>query len=143
MGVLSSDDLHSQRQGGSDHAEEEHVMALKRQLEDYMRAEKPYTNPDFTIYDLARALNTNRSYVSNLINHQYGMNFSAFVSGYRIEHAKEILSQGTFATNKEALNAAMVESGFLSEPSFYRLFKQKTGKTPSAFRADCLNSRQS
>ena len=143
MGVLSSDDLHSQRQGGGDHAEEEHVMALKRQLEDYMRAEKPYTNPAFTIYDLARALNTNRSYVSNLINHQYGMNFSAFVSGYRVEHAKEILSQGTFATNKEALNAAMVESGFLSEPSFYRLFKQKTGKTPSAFRADCLNSRQS
>lgn len=125
----------AERKGG-DQAETEHVLALQKRLEEYMREEKPYTNPAFTIYDLARALNSNRSYISFLINHRYGMNFSSFVSTYRVEHAQEILSHGTFATNKEALNTAMVESGFLSEPTFYRIFKLKTGKTPSAYRAE-------
>ena len=137
--VPSIDKAQTERQSG-DHTETEQMLTLKQRLEEYMRAEKPYTDPAFTIYDLARALNSNRSYISSLINHQYGMNFSAFVSDYRVEHAREILSHGTFATNKEALNTAMVESGFLSEPTFYRLFKQKTGKTPSAYRADCLHS---
>ena len=134
------DDIRSERHDCGDNTEAEHVLALQRRLEEYMRTQKPYADPAFTIYDLARALKSNRSYISNLINHQYGMNFSAFVSAYRIENAKEILSSGTFASNKEALNAAMVRSGFLSEPTFYRLFKQKTGKTPSAFRAAHLPS---
>ena len=122
-----------------DGTEADYVVALKNRLETYMDS-KPYSDPAFTIYDLARALGSNRSYISNFINHHYGMNFAAFVAHYRVENAKTILADRSFLTHKEALNAAMRNSGFISEPTFYRLFKQQTGTTPREYRINSLAS---
>jgi AraC-like DNA-binding protein len=117
-----------------DGTEADYVVALKNRLETYMDSNKPYSDPAFTIYDLARALGSNRSYISNFINHNYGMNFAMFVAHYRLKNAKTILADRAFGTYKEALNAAMKDSGFNSEPTFYRLFKQQTGTTPREYR---------
>jgi AraC-like DNA-binding protein len=120
--------------------EEEDARQMRIRLEEYMASE-PYKDPNFTIYDLARGVRTNRTYISNFINQQYGVNFSTFIADLRIEHAKKVLADKNWQNSKNAIGAAMLQSGFLSETTFYRLFKQKTGVSPRQFRIQALGSK--
>jgi len=49
-------------------------------------AEQLYLKPDLTLIELSRHLNTNRTYLSTVINHQTGMNFNAFINDFRLKH---------------------------------------------------------
>ena len=84
--------------------------------------------------DLAAAVNSNRTYVSAVINKVYGVNFSTFVNRYRVDYAKQILSSSAFVSDKEAIQDAIIKSGFSNEQTFYRIFKQQTSTTPLAWR---------
>ena len=101
---------------------------------------KLYLDPKLTIHDLARQLGTNRTYLSNLINHHYNTNFVTFINQYRVEEAKKILSNPNYS-DKKALHDAIDFCGFQSEQSFYRIFKQHTKKTPLEWRKSifCTN----
>ena len=109
---------------------------LAERLEQLMHTQKPYLNPNLTVNDLAQMLQTNRTYLSHALHDELGVSFSGYVNRFRIEHAKQILRDEHFETSKEAILTAQVESGFASESSFYRLFKQHTGKSPLAFRQE-------
>ena len=52
-------------------------------FERYMCESKPYLNPKLRITDVAAGLGTNRSYISSLVNGQYGMNFTPAPRGTR------------------------------------------------------------
>lgn len=59
-----------------------------------------------------------------------GMTFSRYLTDRRVAAAKRILS-----TNKEdSIIDIGAQAGFKSVSSFNRIFKQKTGKTPSEYR---------
>lgn len=53
-------------------------------FENFMTKHKPYLNPKLRITDLAQELATNRTYLSNFINQEYGMNFSRLINSYRL-----------------------------------------------------------
>jgi len=63
---------------------------IKRRLEKMFKEEQIYLNKDLTIWELAKQLNTNRSYLSQIINKDYGQNFSVFVNSYRVRHAENL-----------------------------------------------------
>ena len=63
---------------------------VKNRLEKLFNEEQTYLNKDLTIWELARKLGTNRTYLSQIINTDYGQNFSAFVNSYRVCHAKKL-----------------------------------------------------
>lgn len=107
---------------------------LRQALERYMQQEKAYLRQELTIDDLARVLTTNRTYISNLINTCYGVNFSQFIAQYRVEYAKQILSSQDYSLDKEAIQDAIALSGFASENTFYRQFKNITRMTPLEWR---------
>ena len=113
--------------------QDEALLRIKQSLEQLMEQERPYLNPSLTLPDLSAMLNTNRQYLSKVINTFYNVNFSTFINTYRTNHAKIVLTS-TSLSDKEALLDAIYTSGFQSEQSFYRVFKEITGETPLQYR---------
>lgn len=105
---------------------------LKNQIIRYFDSEKPYLNPEFKIWDIARYTSTNRTYISKLINSEFTTNFNNFVNSYRVEEAKQIISSDD--KKNLTLEAIAELSGFGSPTSFIRAFKKFTGQTPTSFR---------
>ena len=91
-----------------------------------MEEQQLYLNSELKVQDVADALGTNRTYVSNCIKNIRGCSFSQFVNGYRVEYAKQLLRSNAGIK----LSEVWACSGFSSESSFFRAFKAVTGTTP-------------
>ena len=109
---------------------------LMKQIVSKMEAEKLYLRKGLTITDLAAELNSNKTYISIILNQRRGKSFSAFVNGYRIEYAKSLMLEHPEMRVADVADAA----GFADETSFFRNFKQATGLTPSAWRTKMINN---
>ena len=99
-----------------------------------LREEQLFTNPNLTIQDLAAAVGSNRTYVSACINRRTNFSFSQLVAQYRVENAKAILADPQYGTDHDAISDAIALSGFTSDQTFYRIFKELTGQTPLQYR---------
>lgn len=94
-----------------------------------MENEKPYLNARLTLNDLACLVGTNRTQLSLTLNQQTGTNFCRWLSTYRVNHlVNEYNQRPELDTHQLYFNA-----GFPSRTSFYRQFKEVTGKTPNEF----------
>lgn len=84
---------------------------------------KIYLNSQLNILDLMKAIGTNRTYISVIINQQYNQNFCSFVNGYRIEELQRV-----YAENPNFSNETLAENcGFGSVSSLKRAIYSKTG----------------
>ena len=110
----------------------------KETLEAWIEQEKPYLNPDFQLMDLRKVLPLNRTYLSQLINTEYGCTFYQWVSGLRIKEAKRLKS---VHPELSALEISQ-RCGFSSRQTFTRAFLRETGQTPTNWFAspNSLNS---
>jgi YesN/AraC family two-component response regulator len=95
-----------------------------------MQQQHAYRNPELRIDGVARALNTNRTYLSAIIREHFETHFIGFVNRYRIAEAKELLS----ADNTLSILEISEQVGFKSISSFNLFFKKETGISPSRFR---------
>lgn len=98
--------------------EESVPVKLKEDLTELFEKEKIYLDKDLKIWDVSGHLGTNRTYVSRIINKEFGQNFSTFVNGYRVVHAKALLTSGKNYSVEEIADL----SGFGSVNSLYRAF---------------------
>jgi len=104
--------------------------AYRAALEAWMEKEKPYLNPDFQLTDLRQVLPLNRTYLSQLINTEYGCTFFQWANGLRIKEAKRLLTEQPEMTIEEVSK----QSGFSYRRNFSRIFAQETGMSPSEWR---------
>ncbi len=104
----------------------------KRILEEWMEAEKPYLNPEFRLLDLRQILPLNRTYLSQLINTEYGCSFYQFVTKYRIDEAKRLMTEHP----DMKLQDVAEQSGFSSPVVFSRIFARETGITPREWSSE-------
>ena len=102
----------------------------------FMQQEKPYTNPQLQLSDLAKAINYSPRKLSNLINDIGGLNFNQFINQFRVEAAKKLLLDPEMG-HLNLLGIAY-QVGFNSKTSFYTTFKQMVGKTPNQFKKEAL-----
>jgi AraC-like DNA-binding protein len=102
------------------------------QLQNHMRSVKPYLEPELTLDDLASQLSVKSKALSQVINELLGQNFFEFINHYRIEEAKQLLTNPR--DKKITVLEVMYEVGFNSKSSFNTLFKKQTGLTPSEFK---------
>ena len=100
-------------------------------LEEWMEKEKPYLNPAFRLNDLRQVLPLNRTYLSQLINSEYGCSFYQFVTNYRIRDAKRLLKEQPEMRMQDIAECC----GFSSPTVFARVFARETGKNPSEWCA--------
>jgi AraC-like DNA-binding protein len=98
----------------------------RRILENWMEGEKPYLNPEFRLMDLRQVLPLNRTYLSQLINNEYGCSFYQFVTNYRIEEAKRLMREQPDMKFQEVSD----QCGFSSPTVFSRVFVREVGMTP-------------
>ena len=97
----------------------------------YMIKERGYLNPSLTIEEIARVLNTNRTYVSKLVNLYFGMSFRDYLSSLRMDYAKQLMKDEPDAS----LDYIAVKSGFQSSTQFIRKFREVEGITPTVWKA--------
>ena len=105
--------------------------AYRATLEAWLAKEKPYLNPDFQLMDLRQVLPLNRTYLSQLINAQYGCSFYQWVNDLRIEEAKRLMTEQPEMTIEEVSK----QCGFSYRRNFSRTFVEITGMTPSEWRS--------
>lgn len=89
-----------------------------------------YTQPGFTINDMAKMLDTNRTYLSAYIKDIYNLSFRDWISELRLEYAKRMLKKNPDMSVKKVAEA----SGFLSLSHFIKMFTEKEGQTPAKWR---------
>lgn len=117
-----------------DRATTEETDALIHKIATVLREDKLFADSNLTIQDIANAVGSNRTYVSNCINRRTGLSFSQYIARYRVEYAQTVLCDPHYATDHDAIVDAIAMSGFSSDQTFYRLFKEITGLTPLQFR---------
>ncbi len=99
---------------------------LKKRILKYVEEEKPYLNKDLKLQDLAFALNTNRSYISQTLNQAFETNFYAFINAYRVQHSLDLMQKKP----GRVVEYYADKSGFKSRSVFFSEFKRVTGYTP-------------
>lgn len=93
-----------------------------------LERERFYLDNDISIDWVAKALGTNRHYVSDYFNKVLCTTFNDYVNNLRLEHAARLLRDGKVKPSNVPFSA-----GFNSDHTFRRLFKQKYGCTPSQY----------
>ncbi|MBT2289692.1 helix-turn-helix domain-containing protein [Paenibacillus albidus] len=84
---------------------------------------------DLTLGELARLVNMEQTYVSNLFKKKTGLTLTNFTQKVRIEAAVHQLLHTSLP-----VSAIAFECGFSNDNYFNKVFKRWTGKTPSDFR---------
>lgn len=110
---------------------------LKTKLVKLFEQDKIYRNSDLRITNISEALETNRTYISRLINEEFGLNFNEFVNQYRVREAESLLKCNEH--NSFKLEYISEKVGFGSSNSFTRAFKEYKGLTPGQFRNQYSN----
>jgi AraC-like DNA-binding protein len=105
---------------------------LIQKMQHYMTTEKPYQDPEFSVYTLAEALNVPRRTLSTALNSCLSKNFYQYVNEFRLEEVKLLLQQPD--KQQQKIIDLAFQAGFKSKSSFNSLFKQYCGVTPTQYR---------
>ncbi len=89
-----------------------------------------YVQQGLTIKELSEILHTNRTYLSAYIKTTYKMTFREWITGLRLEYAKNILKEHPEINIQKLAES----SGFLSRSNFIKLFSEKEGCTPAKWK---------
>lgn len=106
-------------------------------IEKKMREEHIYRQPGLTKEQAAAMIGTNRTYLTESIKQHTGLSFVYYINSYRIQEAVTILSD---SSNDILMKTLIIDVGFKSSTTFYKLFSEVTGKTPQAFRNEILKN---
>jgi AraC-like DNA-binding protein len=91
-----------------------------------------FIQSDITLIKLAKRFNTNSKYLSQIINHYRGKNFSNYINSLRIDYAVNQLKNDT-KYSIYTIKAIANEFGFNSTASFTSAFLKNTGINASYF----------
>lgn len=109
-------------------AEDAAFIALTTEL---FEQRQIYLNPDLNLAMLSRKYGLSRRKVSENIKKIYGKNVSEFMNNYRMEYVLQALQDKQH--RDYTLLAIAFSAGFPSKSTFYRVFQQTTGLTPTAY----------
>lgn len=99
--------------------------------------EANFTNPDFSIAQLADRFHFSIAYISYLVKKEVNQNFTDYLWKLRLDKAKELLRD-----TKQSIDEISEAVGYLNTSSFRRKFKQDTGLTPSQYREQEASARK-
>jgi len=111
------------------------VDEVVQQLDQLMRDQRLWREPDLTLASLATSLEVTSHQLSQILNQTLNTNFRSYLKRYRIEEAKRRLLQ---EPDRKILAIAL-DVGFKSISSFNSAFQSETGMTPSEHRDSNLN----
>ncbi|WP_175487202.1 helix-turn-helix domain-containing protein [Epilithonimonas hungarica] len=93
---------------------------------------KDFTKKSLTLHSLAKELDTNTRYLSEIVNKHKQKNFNSYINELRINYIiNKLRNEPSFLNYKISYLAE--ESGFSSHTSFSTVFKTVTGISPKEF----------
>ena len=94
----------------------------------YLEVRQVFLDPKLSLNKLSDMIETNQTYLSNVVNRYFGCHLKDLVNTYRVEYAKELLRSG-----KCPLEELPQRCGFLSRSTFYTSFKKVAGVSPKRY----------
>lgn len=91
---------------------------------------KLYCNPDFKREDLVMELNLRKSTFNSDFEYVTGESLTSYIQRIRLEHSIELMK----APENLTIETIALESGFSSRSTFYRLFSDTYGKSPTEYK---------
>lgn len=109
----------------------EAAKQLDEQLQKLVKNHKPHLDEDISLPKLASLLGVSTHQLSELLNIHKNTNFYDFLNELRYQESLNFLT-----SNQIELTIADIayRSGFNNRNSFYKVFKEKTGLTPSQYK---------
>jgi YesN/AraC family two-component response regulator len=108
------------------------IELLMQRIIDAFEKKKLYQYKDLKITTLCEMMNTNRTYVSRVLNEFFDCSFSDIVNKYRVEAAKKEIEMDV--DEKLTLEAIAEKVGYVSAGTLIRNFKNYYGFTPGTMR---------
>lgn len=106
--------------------EERTIQGITRFLQEHLVEE-------VSLSVLAEEFHLNPQYISQLFKSEIGVNFLAYLTNIRMEHAKKLL-----LTTSLSIAEVSEQSGYGDYRVFTKVFKKTEGVTPSQYRRDFL-----
>ncbi|MDD4820073.1 MAG: helix-turn-helix domain-containing protein [Flavobacteriales bacterium] len=104
---------------------------LFKSISEKMVNDKLFTNPNIRRKDLSDTIGTNEVYLAEAIRVcTDGLTVGEYINRLRLKYACHLLSNSSFLSMDEICENA----GFSSRSTYYRLFRQQYGMSPSEFR---------
>lgn len=116
-------------------------MALKNRIAKVMADEAIICNDGFSLDTLASACESNSTYVSQVLNEDFGKSFNRMLNEARVEIVSRRLMD-TEKNGKLTIEAISASAGFRSRSNFSRTFKAITGLTPTEFLKEAKSRHQ-
>ena len=120
------------------HWEEEFVMKgrsnreidslIYKNLLYQLEIKKVFLDSELSLKKLSAMIDTNQTYLSNVVNRYFECNLKGLLNRYRVEYAKELLRSGKCLPEELSQRC-----GFLSRSAFYAAFKKVTGVSPQRY----------
>lgn len=100
-----------------------------KNVREYIRAN--LSSDSLNRNSLAKHVHMNPDYLSYLFHLKFGQTLCAYITGARIDKAKELLLHTALS-----LNEISEKSGFSNNSYFHKQFKKATGITPQQYRSE-------
>lgn len=108
-------------------------QSLISDIKDVLENREDIFSTDFSLDRLAELVDSNSTYVSQVINESYGKSFYNVINEYRIKEARNRLTTPDIY-GKLTIKAIAESVGYKSQTTFIKVFKDMTGMTPSIFQ---------
>ena len=112
-----------------------YILAVR--LEQKMSQDKLYLNPKLTTTDVATAIGTNKTYLSDYLNNTLNTSFFDYINTFRINEACRIIEMMP-EQGRESMSVVAQKSGFNSLSSFHRYFVKLKGISPKSYYVNSL-----
>lgn len=106
---------------------------LASRIQDALAKPEVFCQQGFTLSMLARMVESNTTYVSQVVNELYGVAFSHVIGRLRVQEACRRMDDTAHYGNF-TIEGIAGSVGFKSRTTFVNLFKRETGMTPSDYQ---------
>lgn len=123
----------SERNGERTIITKEMMVACCKRVVHYLQTEKRYTQPSYSLWELAHESGMTTKLISASINAYMGQDFYELMGRMRVEEAKRLLRAAAKAAEKVSVDEIGTASGFNSRSTFFACFKKYAGMTPGKY----------
>ena len=104
------------------------LIDLALLIQEYLKNEKPFVDPQFSLDDLAKQLDVPKHHLYYCFNTLLNKKFSSIRKEMRVAYAKELLLNGNL--KNQSMEGIWTNAGFSSKTNFFISFKEVTGTSP-------------
>ena len=109
----------------------------QQELETVIITKSLYLRPGLCLDDLSIETGIPIKYVKQVLSDKLNVTFFEFISGFKIDRAKRLLTK--INDDHFSISNVAVESGFNTDESFVALFEKNTNMSPEKYRIKYFN----